>query len=32
MNLEMIKNLMRGGLTPKGIAIQMLNNKKKIDF
>lgn len=26
MNLEMIKNLMRGGLTPKGIAMQMLNN------
>lgn len=24
--LEMIKNLMRGGLTPKGIAKQMLNN------
>lgn len=24
--LEMIKNLMRGGLTPKGIAMQMLNN------
>ena len=26
MNLEMIKNLMKGGLTPKGIAMQMLNN------
>ena len=26
MNLELIKNLMRGGLTPKGIAMQMLNN------
>ena len=26
MNFEMIKNLMRGGLTPKGIAMQMLNN------
>jgi pantothenate kinase len=24
--LEMIKNLMRGGLTPKGITMQMLNN------
>ena len=26
MNLEMIKKLMSGGLTPKGIAMQMLNN------